>query len=130
MTAERVLVYAGRYYDSVTLMLASGEAESRTRGGVAAALMGTPFNIELLERQGFRFPTDVKPRSNDLVVAVRADDEEALAEAIAAIESRLAAPPPRSEIVGAPRLSLRAAVRADPGAESCLPFGSRQSRHL
>ena len=53
--------------------------------------MATPLNIELLRDQGFTIDEDVGP--NDLVIAVRADDEEALDAAVAAVDRELAAKP-------------------------------------
>jgi FdrA protein len=100
---ERVLVRRGAYHDSVTLMQLS------RREGVVAA-MGTPLNLELLADQGF----DVEAGPNDLVIAVRAEDAEAV---VAEVERALAE---RGDDDGggqvgeaAPR-SLRSAVRRRP----------------
>jgi FdrA protein len=82
--SERVIVRRGAYYDSVTLMLVS-------RAAGASVGMATPLNIELLRDQGFTIDEDVGP--NDLVIAVRADDEEALDAAVAAVDRELAAKP-------------------------------------
>jgi FdrA protein len=100
---ERVIVRRGAYRDSVTLMQLS-----RRTGAVAA--MGTPLNLELLAAQGFD-PPDAGP--NDLVIALRAEDPDAL---LADVEAALAErgdgggdagePPPRS---------LRSALRRRPG---------------
>ena len=51
--SERVIVRAGAYYDSVTLMLVS-RAASATDGAEAVSVgMATPLNLELLRDQGF-----------------------------------------------------------------------------
>jgi FdrA protein len=81
---ERVIVRRGAYFDSVTLMLVS-------RAAGATVGMGTPLNVELLRDQGFTIDDDVGP--NDLVIAVRADDEAALDAAVAAVDRELAAKP-------------------------------------
>jgi FdrA protein len=79
--SERVIVRSGAYYDSVTLMLVS-------RAAGASVGMGTPLNVELLRDQGYAVGDDVGP--NDLVIAVRADDDEAIEAAVAAVERELA----------------------------------------
>jgi FdrA protein len=73
----------GVYADSVALMQAS--AQIRESPGVTAALaaMGTDLNLSLLADQGFAAPPQAGP--NDLIVAIRAKDEEALAAALAAM---------------------------------------------
>lgn len=73
----------GVYADSVALMQAS--ARVREASGVEAALvaMGTDLNLGLLAEQGFAPPPQAGP--NDLVVAIRACDGEALAGALAAV---------------------------------------------
>jgi FdrA protein len=79
---ERVIVRSGAYYDSVTLMLVS-------RAAGASVGMGTPLNVELLRDQGFTIGDEIGP--NDLVIAVRADDEEGLEAAVAAVDRELEA---------------------------------------
>ena len=92
----------GAYHDSVTLMQLS-------RDGAIAA-MGTPLNLELLAGQGF---TGVEAGPNDLVIAVRDVDPDAVvAEVEAALAERGDAGAAREQ--PAPR-SLRSAVRRRPG---------------
>ena len=79
---ERVIVRSGAYYDSVTLMLVS-------RAAGASVGMGTPLNVELLRDQGYAVGDDVGP--NDLVIAVRADDDQGIEAAVAAVERELSA---------------------------------------
>jgi FdrA protein len=88
MTAEHVESRAGAYADSVTLMAVSARAQSVA--GVQAALvaMGTELNVGLLADLGFAGPPDSGP--NDLIVAVRADDADALAAALVVVDHALA----------------------------------------
>ena len=79
---ERVIVRRGAYYDSVTLMLVS-------RAAGASVGMATPLNLALLADQGFTVAEDAGP--NDLGIAVRADDVDAV---IAAVDRELAAKAP------------------------------------
>ncbi|HEX6469281.1 MAG TPA: FdrA family protein [Streptosporangiaceae bacterium] len=93
MGAERqtrpvwVDVRPGLYRDSITLMrISRGLAE---RDGVLDALtaMATDLNLELLDQMGFTAPPEAGP--NDLVVAIRAADEAALAAALELLDSLL-----------------------------------------
>ena len=86
---NRLIVRRDTYYDSVTLMLASRDAEEVDGVSLAAAVIATPVNVTLLEAQGFDL-TAVNTGPNDLVIAVRADGESAAAAAERAIEARLA----------------------------------------
>lgn len=74
---ERVEVHHGAYYDSLSLMVLSRDAAAVDGVVDAAAVAGTPLNLELLVRQGFRLPPD-QPTSSDIVVAIRAQDERAV----------------------------------------------------
>jgi FdrA protein len=98
----------GAYHDSVSLMQVS-RAVAGTDGVTAAQVaMATDLNVEVLTAMGFTVPEGARP--NDLVVALRAESEEALRTGLAAVESELAglragsrggggmgeAPPPRT----------------------------------
>lgn len=79
----------GQYHDSVSLMQVSRAAQEVP--GVEAALvaMATDLNRDFLEPMGFDPDVDAGP--NDLLVALRARDEEALAAGLAAVEGALTA---------------------------------------
>jgi FdrA protein len=122
---ERVLVRRGAYHDSVTLMLVS-RAAGREDGAEAVAVgMATPLNLELLADQGFTVD-DAGP--NDLVIAVRARDEEAVEAAVAAVDRELAVKGGQTPLAGAARpavRSLRSAARA-----ASLAFLSIPGEHV
>lgn len=87
--AVSVEVRRGAYYDSVTLMAVSRAAADSA--GVEASLvaMATELNRELLGDLGFD-PGDVHGAGpNDLVVAVRADTEDAVEAARASVDAAL-----------------------------------------
>ena len=88
---ELVEVRSGAYHDSVTLMRAGRRLAERP--GVSAALtaMATALNVDLLVEMGFTPPPDARP--DDLVVAIRADDADALAAARATVDELLAPRP-------------------------------------
>jgi FdrA protein len=124
--SERVIVRSGAYYDSVTLMLVS-RAAGATEGAEAVAVgMATPLNLELLRDQGFAV-VDAGP--NDLVIAVRARDDEAIEAAVAAVERELAAKgTPSAAVERAAARSIAAAARRDD--ELSLAFLSIPGEHV
>jgi len=87
MTVEHVEVRAGAYADSVALLQVSRDVAS-TPGVVAAQVaMATELNLEVLAGMGFTLP----PASpNDMLVALRLDDDSVLAAALAAVDAALA----------------------------------------
>jgi FdrA protein len=118
--SDRVIVRSGAYYDSVTLMLVS-------RAAGASVGMGTPLNVELLRDQGFAIGDDVGP--NDLVIAVRADDDEGLDAAVAAVERELAAKgAPSAGVERAAARSIAAAARRED--DLSLAFLSIPGEHV
>lgn len=79
----------GSYHDSVSLMQVSRAAQEVE--GVEAALvaMATELNRDFLGPMGFDADVDAGP--NDLLIAVRARDDDALAAALAAVDAALSA---------------------------------------
>jgi FdrA protein len=133
VSASRVEVRRGTYHDSVTLMQVSRQAEGLPGVEAAAAVAATPVNLELLARQGFAVDAGGLGPS-DLVVCVRAGDEETADEAMALVAELLAgvgrgggAGGGGGPVVSEPR-SLRAAVRWDPDLR--LAVLSVPGRHL
>jgi FdrA protein len=131
VTASRVEVRRGTYHDSVTLMQVSRQAEELPGVDAAAAVAATPVNLELLARQGFNVE-EAGLGPSDLVICVRAADEEAAGQAMAQVEALLAggggaAGTGPGGVTVAPR-SLRAAARRDP--ELNLAVLSVPGRHL
>ncbi len=110
MTAEHVEARAGAYADSVTLMQIS--AEVRKHEGVQAALiaMATELNLGLLPGLGLAAPDRAGP--NDLLIALRARDDAALAAALATVEAGLLARPAAGHGPAAAPRTTAAAVRA------------------
>jgi len=108
-------VRPGAYHDSVSLMQVSRAAQEVD--GVEAALvaMATELNREFLGPMGF--DVDVEAGPNDLLVAVRARDDDAVQAALQAVEAALAASS-RGESGGfgegiAPRTTASALRRED-----------------
>jgi FdrA protein len=92
-------VRRGSYVDSVALM----QVSRRVAGfpGVTAALvaMATELNLDLARQMGFDLPAKTAP--NEMLVAVEADDDAALAAALGEVDAALAASAaPRSASFG------------------------------
>jgi FdrA protein len=132
VTASRVEVRRGTYHDSVTLMQVSRQAEDLPGVEAAAAVAATPVDLELLARQGFSVE-EAGLGPSDLVICVRAADDEAAGQAMARVEALLAGGGGAgggagSGRVAVPPRSLRAAGRRDP--ELNLAVLSVPGRHL
>ena len=86
--SARVRVVKGRYVDSVVLMRLAEHLTQLTGVEDAAALMGTAANKKLLREGGF---VDEVPAagSDDLIVAVKADDADHADEALARLDELL-----------------------------------------
>ncbi|MFL6112447.1 MAG: FdrA family protein, partial [Catenulispora sp.] len=84
-----VVLRSGVYADSVKLMQVSRDVG--TTDGVRAVLvaMATPLNLELAASMGLAPDEDASPEQ--LLIAIRADDDAALSAATAAVEAALAA---------------------------------------
>jgi FdrA protein len=112
---DRVVLARNTYHDSVSLMLAARDAESVAGVSFAAALAATPVNISLLEEHGFVLAPDLGP--NDMVVAVRAEDDASADEATRVVEQRLhGVSETGGETTARPVRSARAATRNNPEA--------------
>ncbi len=119
--SELVELRAGAYADSVTLMQVSRDVGARDGVTAAMVAMGTPLNVELVEAMGFALPDGVD--ANRLLVAIRADDEDVLAAAVAAVDSGLAARPTAASGARAdlpPRTVRAAAARGGPAPALAL----------
>jgi FdrA protein len=118
---QRVELRPGTYHDSVTLLQVS-----RTVAGVDGVLaaqvaMATDLNVEVLTGMGFVVPAGAGP--NDLVLAVRALDDDALAAADEALAQALAGGAPAGSAgpdVAAPPRTTGSAARRRGGAGLAL----------
>jgi FdrA protein len=84
-----VVLRSGVYADSVRLMQVSRDVAAQD--GVTAVLvaMATPLNLELAVGMGLAPDGDTSPEQ--LLIAIRAEDDDALAAALAAVDAALAA---------------------------------------
>ena len=108
---DHVEVRRRTYHDSVRLMQVSAAVQAVAGVETALVAMGTDLNLGLLADLGF-VPSDAGP--DDMLVAIRAADDEALQAGLAALEAALVAragdgatldaPAPRT-VAGAARLA-------------------------
>ena len=89
----------GAYQDSVSLMLVSRELSGRDDVATVQVGMATELNLELLAQMGFDVPGDASP--NDMVVAIEADDADAVLAATAALDEALSRRPAAGGGLGA-----------------------------
>jgi FdrA protein len=109
MGSSTVELRQGVYRDSVTLMQIS-RSVSETAGVKSALIaMATPLNLDLLPRLGFEPVTDSRP--DDLLVAIEAEDDGALAAALARLDELFAVRETSSDSVDeVPAHTTRSAV--------------------
>jgi FdrA protein len=116
MTTDHLEVRSGVYADSVTLLQVSRRVQQVPGVATAQVAMATPLNVEVLEGMGFPVPADTTV--NQLVVAVRLEDDGELDAARAEVDRALA--DSRRQVAGsheeAPPRTTAAALRRDPGA--------------
>ena len=86
---SRVEIHPGRYHDSVRLMQASKALQGVPGVTDALVAMATELNLSLLEDMEFDMASAAGAGPNDLLLAVRADSEEAISAAHRALDDAL-----------------------------------------
>jgi len=86
---SRVEIHPGRYHDSVRLMQASKALQGVSGVTDALVAMATELNLSLLEDMGFDMNAAAGAGPNDLLLAVRAETEEAIAVAHGVLDDAL-----------------------------------------
>jgi FdrA protein len=118
--ASEVRLLAGAYHDSITLLQVSRALGERAGVQAAQVAMATDLNRDLLGGLGFELPSGAG--ASDLLVAVRADDEEQLAAAFTFVGAALERGPSSSggsSATVAPR-TTGSAVRSSPALDWAL----------
>jgi FdrA protein len=116
---DLVIVHRGAYYDSVALMLVSRAAAAEPGVRDAAVAMATPLNLELLAARGFDLGAAGELSVNDLVIAIRTEDDAGAERVLAVVERELSADgapggPERERAPYSAPVSLLAASRRRP----------------
>ncbi len=86
---SRVEVHPGRYHDSVRLMQASKALQEVPGVDDALVAMATDLNLALLADMGFDPAATAGAGPNDLLLAVKAENEDAIAAAHLALDAAL-----------------------------------------
>ncbi len=86
---KKIIIKKESYYDSVFLMLASKEVKKISGVVEAVASMGTKTNVDLLKNIGFDANELNEVSPTDLIIAVKADDEETIEKAFEALDDFL-----------------------------------------
>lgn len=86
---SRVEIHHGRYHDSVRLMQASKALQEVEGVTDALVAMATELNLSLLADMGFDMESVVGVGPNDLLLAIHAESEEAVAAAHRALDDAL-----------------------------------------
>ena len=127
-------VRRGFYLDSVALMRLSASLSASEGVETASLMIGTPSNLAILEEADLLTEAGRAAGPDDLVIAVRAETEEALATAFDAAEASLEGAAEGPGGGAAARFpGMRAACEALPGANLAIvsvpgPFAAREAR--
>lgn len=119
MSATCSEVRPGAYHDSVVLMQLQKALADLPGVLDAGVVMGTEANRELLEESGLLTPDGAAAGPDDLLIAVKAEEETAAAEALQQVDALLRERRSRSSQAFRPR-SLASAARALPQAQWVL----------
>ena len=84
---DHVEVRRGAYHDSVSLMQVSRQVAASPGVTAAQVAMATDLNLDVLRGMGFEVPADARP--NDLLLAVRGEDDAAVQAALATAATAL-----------------------------------------
>ncbi len=114
---EHVELRRGAYADSVALLQVSKDVAAVDGVTAAQVAMATDLNRDVIAQMGFTLPESTP---NDMIVAVRLDDEDALPAALEAVDAALARASRRSDDgasseIEPPRTTLSAFERTDAG---------------
>ena len=127
-------VRRGFYLDSVALMRISASLSASEGVETASLMIGTPSNLAILDEADLLTKAGRPAGPDDLVIAVRAESEEALAAALDAAEASLEGSAEGPGGAAAARFpGMRAACEALPGANLAIvsvpgPFAAREAR--
>lgn len=116
----RVTVKKNSYHDSVTLMSLSGKVSALPHIQEAVVSMATEMNKELLANVGMLTPEAEQAGANDLVIAVKADTEEACDKAFSLIEEMLSKKTVNKKGDVVKPVSVDAAVKLAPEANIAI----------
>ncbi len=112
---KRTLVKNGVYRDSITLLRVSKGAEGVHGVRSAAVVMGTELNKRVLKDIGFQGPEVLKAGTDDLIIAIEADDASSLDAALSETDRLLSAQEVSAGAQSLPK-DIKEALSVDPDA--------------
>ena len=125
--SEHVELRAGTYRDSVSLLQVSRDVAAAPGVQAAQVAMATDLNLDVIRGQGFTVPDAAGP--NDLVVAVRAADDDGIRAGLQALEAALATRAPAAGGTAAEVVTPRTLGRAVRAGEATLALVSVPGQH-
>lgn len=117
---KKTIVRKGIYFDSVKLMLVTNELNLTEGVQEAAVVMGTDLNKESLERTGLLTEDAKLAAVTDMIIGIEAENEEALAQALARLDDLLAGNKEEGEKSEYRPKSLDMALRMQPGSNMVI----------
>ena len=118
--ADHVEVRRGVYYDSVTLMLISRTVAAAPGVVAAQVAMATELNLEVIQGMGFTIPEGTLP--NDLVIAIRAQNDSVDGGLVAMEDALTARSAPGSAAGGTDEAAPRPRTLGRNGRSGHLPW--------
>ena len=89
MTALKVEIRSGAYYDSVILMQLQSALDSMPGVTDTGVVMGTEANKDILAQSNLLVPEAKAAAPDDLIIVLRAEDESAAEEALGKVDELL-----------------------------------------
>lgn len=112
---DKIIIKKNTYYDSVSLMTISEKGKSLSKVIDLVVSMGTETNRQLLEDINFVDERFKEVGPNDLIIAIRAEDEKSIEEASRKIEDMLTEKEIKSEAAEDIKVtSIQYAIKQNP----------------
>jgi FdrA protein len=115
-----IKVYPNRYYDSVQLMFITSAIKKKQGVETALVAMGTPANKEIFSDLGMNNSSVNNAGPNDMILGVKAVDENTCEQAIAEIQDFLAGNGSSVEENAVSYSSIEAAAKTNARANLCI----------
>jgi succinyl-CoA synthetase alpha subunit len=115
LSVKQVTIKPNLYFDSATLMALAQKAKGQKGVLEAVAVMATAANKEILANVGLLAESASEGTARDLILAVRAENSQALSQAMVLLEEGLNSKPEQKRTGGLrPPRSVEEALKEDP----------------
>jgi succinyl-CoA synthetase alpha subunit len=112
----KTIVKKSEYHDSVSLMLVARELAGLEGVEDAAVVMATDANKSILDEAGMLTADALAASANDLVIAVKTDDDEVASKALGNVEAMFAKKAAEDEASDFRPKTIRGAISTNPNA--------------